>query len=108
MHKLYGIATPPHWKLPAKPERSQAYLRFIRSLPCLICNSRRQIEAAHSGPHGLNEKAPDLDALPLCHGHHQTKPDSYQQLGRAFFAYHRLNREAILRRLNEEFRRRAR
>src|SRR5690242_18817694 len=107
MQLLHGIAIPPDWKPAAKPERSRAYLRFIRTKPCLICNTRKQVEAAHSGPHGVGLKASDLDAIPLCRVHHQSGPDSYHALGRDFFSFHRLDREAIIRRLREEFSRRA-
>jgi len=56
---------------PGKPVRDPVYLKWIRSLPCIECKSRRQVEAAHTGPHGMSQKASDYSAIPLCRKHHQ-------------------------------------
>lgn len=57
----------------------EAYLAFIRSLPCLLCGCPHT-EAAHvrmaeprlhKRPTGMGEKSDDRWALPLCHAHHQ-------------------------------------
>jgi hypothetical protein len=56
-----------------------AHLKFIRSLPCLICGTHRDVQAAHiraANPHygkrgtGLGEKSADHWTVPLCVGHH--------------------------------------
>ena len=52
----------------AKPLRDPDYLRFIRRLPCVACGKTWWIEAAHTGPHGLGQKASDYRAIPLCGG----------------------------------------
>jgi len=82
-----------------KPVRNPAYLRWIRSLPCLVCRTTRAVEAAHTGPHGLSQKSSDLCAIPLCGRHHRTGDDSYHRLGpRKFAAVHALNiRENVAR-----------
>jgi Protein of unknown function (DUF968) len=54
----------------APPIRSEDYKRWIRSWPCLVCATRRQVEAAHTGPHGIGQKASDLQTVPLCKEHH--------------------------------------
>ena len=54
----------------APPVRSEDYKRWIRSWPCLVCATRRQIEASHTGPHGLGQKAADTSCVPLCKKHH--------------------------------------
>jgi hypothetical protein len=87
-----------------KPARNPRYLAFIRTLPCAVCGTRRNIEAAHTGPRGLGQKAPDTSAIPLCVKHHRTGSDSYHKLGRRFAQYHRLDIQAIVRKLNAKLR----
>jgi len=100
---LFGIAAPANWAPPQKPERSKPFLRWLRRKPCLVCNSWKEVEAAHTGPHGIAEKSSDYEAIPLCHTHHQTAPDSYQALGRSFFRCHRLDLEHVTGRLQAEY-----
>jgi hypothetical protein len=83
-----------------KPHRNPRYLAWIRTQPCLVCGSRRGIEAAHTGPHGLGQKSPDTSAIPLCAKHHRTGRDSYHRLGpRQFARVHQLDIESTVRRL---------
>jgi hypothetical protein len=84
-----------------KPVRNPGYLQWIRTLPCSVCRTTRQIEAAHTGPHGISQKSSDLSAIPLCRRHHRTGDDSYHRLGpRRFATVHRLNIRAIVARLS--------
>lgn len=84
-----------------KPVRNPAYLRWIRSLPCVVCRTRGQIEASHTGPHGMGQKSSDLSVIPLCARHHRTGNDSYHRLGPMKFAeVHRLNIREIVARLS--------
>ena len=84
-----------------KPVRNPGYLRWIRSLPCVVCRTTRAVEAAHTGPHGLGQKSSDLSAIPLCGRHHRTGDDSYHRLGpRKFAEVHQLNIRAIVARLS--------
>ena len=86
-----------------KPIRNPGYLQWIRSLPCSVCRTRRAVEAAHTGPHGLSQKSSDLCAIPLCERHHRTGNDSYHKLGpRRFAEVHQLNLGAIVARLSEK------
>ncbi len=84
-----------------KPVRNPKYLAWIRTQPCLVCGSRRWVEAAHTGPHGLGQKSPDTSAVPLCARHHRTGNDSYHRLGpRKFCDRHNLDLPAIVQRLS--------
>lgn len=81
---------------------NELYLQFIRKQPCCVCGSRKGIEAAHFGPHGLSIKAPDKDALPLCHLHHKDSNESYHSLGPVDFAeLHGLNVPTLIAKFNE-------
>ena len=63
-----------------------------------------RIEAAHTGPHGVAIKASDLDAVPLCHGCHQSANDSYHALGeRAWLKRHGFKLEEIRAALRKRF-----
>ena len=62
-----------------KRVKSEAYLKFIRSLPCLLCGDNTSVEAAHirfgdiragKRPTGMGEKPDDRWTLPLCKRHH--------------------------------------
>jgi hypothetical protein len=54
------------------PPRSPDWLSFIRSLPCLVCGSMRNVEAAHfPGLRGMAQKRSDFETGPLCRVHHQ-------------------------------------
>jgi hypothetical protein len=54
-----------------KPVRNRAYLAFIRKQPCCVTGRTWGVEACHTGPHGLSQKASDLDAIPLTREFHQ-------------------------------------
>jgi hypothetical protein len=84
-----------------KPVRNPRYLQWIRTLPCSVCQTTRQIEAAHTGPHGIGQKSSDLYAIPLCRKHHRTGDNSYHRLGpRRFAEVHHLSIRAIVVRLS--------
>jgi len=80
-----------------EPVRNPGYLQWIRTLPCSVYRTRRAVEAAHTGPHGLSQKSSDLSAIPLCGRHHRTGDDSYHKLGpRKFAEVHRLDLRGIV------------
>lgn len=69
----------------AAREGDEAYLQFVRSLPCCVCG--HDTEPSH--PHhmvghlkGLGMKAPDRETMPLCFAHHRAFHD-----GVGHFAY---------------------
>ena len=58
------------------PVRNRKYREFIGALPCLVCGTWRNVDAAHTGPHGISTKASDLTCLPLCHFKHHPEFDA--------------------------------
>ena len=99
-------------KPPAKerrgPVRDAGYLQWIRTLTCVACQSEGRSEAAHTADHGLGQKAPDTDAIPLCAVCHRTGPQAYHRLGRAAFERaHRVSCRRVVMRLQAEWRERA-
>ncbi len=98
--------------------RDPAYLEWIRTLPCVCCifpwkmyesgvaysNVQKSAsEAAHTGERGLSQKAPDREAIPLCKWHHTEGPESHHRLGKAFWAKWWIDRNELIRKMNEEF-----
>jgi len=81
------------------PERDPAYLAWIRQQRCTVAlNSAvgdffcsNAIEAAHTGERGLQQKASDHAAIPLCAGHHRLRPDSHHRIGKKFFEHHEID-----------------
>ncbi len=104
MSSLFQVrpgALTPH----AKPVRDPGYLRFIRSFACLVCRPLRYfVDACHTGPHGVSQKACDLTCIPLCRKHHQ----EYDRNPRQFEKAHRLNVATRVAGFNAEYRRRER
>lgn len=105
----------------SKPRRGVVkdpkYLDWIRTLPCVVCIlpwkleksgvaysnvQKTPTEAAHVGDRGLGQKCSDREAIPLCERHHRTGPLAHHVLGKKFWAYHSLERDAIIAQLNKE------
>lgn len=55
-----------------KPMKNDRHLRFIASLPCLICGTTEMIQAHHilKTYRGMAMKAGDNEAIPLCYQDH--------------------------------------
>jgi hypothetical protein len=58
---------------------------WIRSQPCPVCGAHSGVEAAHTGPHALGQKASDYSCIPLCHQHHRTGNEALHKIGRRAF-----------------------
>jgi hypothetical protein len=109
-----------------KTGRDARYLEWIRSLPCVCCfvvlwsdilaglqsweslmdvfaRQHRGTESAHIGERGLSQKCPDREAAPLCGWHHRTGPESHHRLGKKFWAKWGIDRDELIRKLNERF-----
>jgi hypothetical protein len=87
-----------------KPERDAKYRALVRTQPCAACGSWRGIESAHTGPHGMCQKASDFDCIPLCSKHHKIGKDSLHKLGPVKFArVHGLDVQVIILDLREMF-----
>lgn len=83
----------------------KAFLEFIRSKPCVLAGKSCSgpVTAHHAGQRGLMQKADDRTALPLCMGHHLTRPDAVHVLGKAFYAYHGLDKAALIENFNTQY-----
>ena len=58
--------------------QSEAYLKFVRSQPCVVTGSTDAVEAHHmigNGHSGMAMKTHDLMAFPLCHDEHMKLHD---------------------------------
>src|SRR5688500_2904516 len=86
-------------------QRAEAHLRWIRTLPCLICGKRGDIHAAHLRAAslqfgklavGINEKPDDSWTTPLCGEHHLFGEEAQHQ-GREldFWSRHGINPFAL-------------
>ena len=74
--------TPLRKSRPKKSEPgSSAYLKWVRSLPCVVCNGARgKSEAAHTlilGNAGTGKKSTCKSCIPLCCWDHTLRFDSY-------------------------------
>lgn len=101
--KAYTIVPRP-WKPSLAPVRDRKYLSWLRTQPCAICSSFRWIEAAHTGPRGLSQKADDRLAIPLCRFHHQHSISSWHNLGPVRFErLHKLDVKGLIQELHEMY-----
>lgn len=110
----------------SKGLKDKAYLEFIANLPCVVCLSKFEInasplyqksagwlgksyiqethtEVAHVGDRGLSQKCSDRETLPLCVVHHRTGKEAHHVLGKKFWGCHRLDRDILIKTLNEKF-----
>lgn len=122
---LRRSTTPIRKRRAGKPRRGRrvdpAYLVWIRTLACVCClrnqrvldqavpgffnlNQASKTEAAHVGPRGLGQKCSDRQTVPLCAlDHHRQGPESVHVLGKGFWNYHGLDRDAIIAELNGRY-----
>ena len=88
------------------PPRDEAYLAWIREMPCIGCGVEGRSEAAHTGTDGgMSMKASDYSCVPLCFGCHTQAPGAYHRVGkRVFEREHGLSFAGTVARLNREWR----
>ena len=95
-----------------KTGKDKGYLAFLHTLPCVIphggllhcVNEARIMDAAHLGAHGLSQKAPDRQAVPMCRFHHQTGAQALHKIGpKKFWKLHGLDPEEIIAKLNARY-----
>jgi hypothetical protein len=93
----------------SKRPRDWAYMSFIKSQQCCVCEKLRlinfgRIEAHHAGPRGLSQKSPDRTCIPLCWRHHdRNSTASIHSLGKRFWLVYGLDRNALIREYNERY-----
>ncbi len=93
------------FSLSSKQKRPRAqsgdHLKTIRSLPCCICGTHKEVEAAHirmgsqqfgKREAGAGEKPDDCWSVPLCAGHHRLGPYSQHAMSEdRFWEIHKIN-----------------
>lgn len=91
-------------------ERDQKHIDYVNKLPCCVCGSTRDVEAAHlklrlpeigKEMPGMAQKADDRFVTPLCHYHHQSGILAQHRVGeqRFWFEIHGRNPFEIAARL---------
>lgn len=95
----------------SKGAKDPEYLAWIHFYECIVCmgggirrlrGTRPRVHAHHAGPRGMSQKADDRTAIPLCAAHHDRgSPISVHALGRKFWEKHDLDKDDLIRRLNE-------
>lgn len=85
-----------------KPIRSQPYLAFIRTVPCVACHQVSDAEPHHVQLDGgiIGGKCSDLWTIPLCREHHDEIADITLKL---FERKYDLDIPVIILRLNAYF-----
>lgn len=88
--------------------RDKAYIAWLHTQRCVVgghgCGG--PIQAHHAGVRGLGQRAPDRTAISLCFNHHdRTSPGSIHSLGVNFWTLHCLDRDSVIREMNERFER---
>lgn len=108
------------------PERDPKYLRFVGLFLCIQCFAPiwsdvltgtlelvqmrhynffpSGTEAAHTGPHGLSQKASDYRTVPLCAYHHRIAKDCQQGRKVDWFEENGIDLEAVISLLNRVYR----
>ena len=81
----------------------EAYLAWIRKLPCICCGTIFRVEAAHVGRRGLGQKCSDREALPICEKHHRTGPQAIHVLGRNWWKVWGLSRHQLVLEYNRRY-----
>ena len=88
------------------PPRDEAYLAWIREMPCVACRIEGRSEAAHTGTDGgMSQKASDYSCVPLCADCHRQASGAYPRIGKRAFEERRgLPFARMVERLNGEWR----
>jgi hypothetical protein len=97
--------------------RDKPYLAWLHTQSCAVFEKRWEatgllsispcqgrMTAHHAGDHGASQKPPDRTAIPLCDHHHQRGPHAiHGPLGKRFWEFHGVDRDAIIGELNRKF-----
>ncbi len=71
MYQVHGVRLPRRRRKPRRgPDPADAYRAWIRQQPSCVSESTRNIEACHTGPHGLGQKSSGYTCIPLTHEEH--------------------------------------
>jgi hypothetical protein len=101
MYQVHGVRLPRRRRKPRRgPDQTEAYRACIRQQPSCVSESRRNIEACHTGPHGLGQKSSGYTCIPLTHQEHM----ELHQIGpRQFQEKYRIDFEVIIEGLFTEW-----
>lgn len=78
-------------------QEKKDHLKFIRKLPCCICGTHKNVEAAHirmgsqqfgKRETGMQEKPDDSWTIPLCAWHHRLQHEFGEE---TFWKMHKIN-----------------
>lgn len=94
---VYGIRSELHHY--TKPVRSADYRRFVKGFPCAACGQSWLVDPAHTGPHGLRQKASDLLCIPLCRRCHEL----FDAAPQSFCQAHGLDVPVLIEQLNRVY-----
>jgi hypothetical protein len=89
--------------------RDFAYLAWVASQQCIVCESQRKLQlsrsyAHHAGARGLSQRADDRTAIPLCWRHHDRGSSlSIHTLGKKFWTAYNLDRNAVIAELQARY-----
>lgn len=90
--------------------RDFAYLAWVASQQCIVCESQFKLQpsrsyAHHAGQRGLGRRADDATAIPLCWRHHDRASSiSIHALGKRFWVVYKLERNVVIAELQERYR----
>ena len=88
---------------PEPPEKCEAWLKYVRTLPCCNCGQSAPSEAHHEGKKGVAQKVRDTLAVPLCVVCHRVLTDANTLPNPTFGGFEGLRtREESLRILQAE------
>lgn len=78
-----------------------AYMSWIARHVCVLCQGSpgrqaTRTEVAHVGIRGLSQKSSSYDTIPLCAEHHREGRESHHKLGKKFWEFHGLDRDALI------------
>lgn len=100
----------PRSKNNSRPPAESNYLKWIRTLNCVVCGGANgaKSEAAHTlilGAAGCGRKSPNRSCIPLCPWCHRLDGDSYHSLTpeSAWEEYHDVDLQQLVFDLNERF-----
>ena len=71
MYQVHGARLPRRRRKPRRgPDQAETYRAWIRQQPSCVSESTCNIEACHTGPHGLGQKSSGYTCIPLTHEEH--------------------------------------
>ena len=93
----------------SKRPRDFAYLAWVASQTCVVCDSQHcpqfsRSYAHHAGQRAFARKADDKTAIPLCWKHHDRgSSQSIHTLGKRFWTVYGLDRNAVIAELQARY-----